>query len=341
MWWVFSRDSGRRTARKKKRRLSTPIGARTPTADGTPVTKRIDYGSPGSDGMEDDDSQDIVGSSQVSEGGRSSIGGGFPRPKKIDFGHYAVATSEPDVEPVERETPVIYGGPPESQGTPSHSQHYGGFSQDEMDFLTPLDQPVMHLSHPTTPSPLKKRHRRSSSADLAPNDEVQTLAHDMTHMDVVRHARHPPPSFSGDSMPSPMDADPDTLFSPPADVALLGTSAFIANGKRKLARPPRYVQAGFVLGAMRCLQFCMMMILQRRNTARVGRDIYKSVRSAAAVGLGQEETTAAEAPVVPVRLGWRWSWQWSHRACVKVSDRVRRTRGWYRAKLPWSLLFAD
>lgn len=246
------RDSARQTARKKKRGLSTPgSAARTPDE---PVKKRIDYDSPsadtpmGEDKDEDDDSQDIVGSSQASDGVRTPL---YPRPKKIDFSHYASQHSEPDVEPASRlfqsnappappaSQSSVFGGTID-RGTPTYSQRYSSyaFSQDEMDFLTPLDQPVMHLSHPTTPSPLKKRHRRSTSVDLIRDEEVQHITHDMTHME-VRRAGQPLPSISTDSLPSPVAQEPGDLLSPPVDVAMLGTSAFIANGKRKLVRPPR------------------------------------------------------------------------------------------------------
>lgn len=215
------------------------------------MQKRIDYDSPsadtpmGEDHAEDDDSQDIVGSSQASDAARTPL---HPRPKKIDFSHYASQRSEPDVEPAGRlfqpgapasQTTSVFGGTVD-RGTPSYSQRYGGyaFSQDEMDFLTPLDQPVVHLSAPTTPSPLKKRHRRSPSVDVLRDGDVQQVTHDMTHME-VRRAGQPLPSISTDSLPSPVAQDPAELLSPPIDAAALGSSAFIANGKRKLARPPR------------------------------------------------------------------------------------------------------
>lgn len=240
-----SRDSGKLTARKKKRALvTTPVALRTPVANSSQgsdgVAKRISYDSPLDTPMqnadkqeqqEDEDSQGFVGSSQPSTPFT------YPRAKKIDFSHYESQSGEPDVEPASRAqlmTPThgaVFGGGID-HGTPGFSQRNSAYSQDDMDFLTPLDQPVMHLSHPTTPSPLKKRHRRSSSADMR-DEDVQRVTNDMTD---VRLARNPPPSFSTDSMPSPMA--PDVTLSPAPDSTPL-VSSFLANGKRKLPRPPR------------------------------------------------------------------------------------------------------
>jgi hypothetical protein len=141
------------------------------------VQKRIDY-----DVMDDESSEEpMLGASQG------------PRPKKIDFTGCSSQRSEPDLEP--QHTPVRFGLPPTSQGcyTPMHQ-----YSQDDMDFLTPRDQPVVPLSNPTTPSPLKKRPRLNSGADVVQEEQVQNLTQDMTHMD-VRHARRGPPSFSSQS----------------------------------------------------------------------------------------------------------------------------------------------
>lgn len=155
------------------------------------VQKRIDY-----DVMDDESSEEpMLLASQGSERGLR------PKPKKIDFTACSSQRSEPDWEPANTHTPVRFGLPPTSQGsytpgmaTPMQQQ----CSQDDMDFLTPRDQPVIPLSNPTTPSPLKKRPRLSSGADVVQEEQVQNLTQDMTHMD-VRHARRGPPSFSSQS----------------------------------------------------------------------------------------------------------------------------------------------
>ncbi|KAI9905385.1 hypothetical protein PsorP6_014353 [Peronosclerospora sorghi] len=146
------------------------------------VQKRIVY-----DVLEDESSEErMFFASQSSDIHR-------PKPKRIDFPVCTSQRSEPDLEPTH--TPVRFGLPRTSQGyyTPMHQ-----YSQDDMDFLTPRDQPVIPLSNPTTPSPLKKRPRLNSVADLIKEEQVQNLAEDMTHMD-VRRANSGPPSFSSQS----------------------------------------------------------------------------------------------------------------------------------------------
>lgn len=153
-----------------------------------PVQKRIDY-----DVMDDESSEEpMLLASQSSDSGRR------PKPKKIDFTACSSQRSEPDLEPTH--TPVRFGLPPTTQGcyTPGMATPMHQYSQDDMDFLTPRDQPVIPLSNPTTPSPLKKRPRLNSDADVVQEEQVQNLTQDMTHMD-VRHARRGPPSFSSQS----------------------------------------------------------------------------------------------------------------------------------------------
>ncbi|GMF41944.1 unnamed protein product [Phytophthora fragariaefolia] len=149
-----------------------------------PVQKRIDY-----DVMDDESSEEPVPAAPL---------GLRPRPKKIDFTACSSQRSEPDWEPAH--TPVRFGLPPTSQGsyTPGLATPMQQCSQDELDFLTPRDQPVIPLSNPTTPSPLKKRPRLNSGADVVQEEQVQDLTQDMTHME-VRHARSGPPSFSSQS----------------------------------------------------------------------------------------------------------------------------------------------
>ncbi|KAG7390020.1 Mitosis inhibitor protein kinase wee1 [Phytophthora pseudosyringae] len=153
------------------------------------VQKRIDY-----DVMDDESSEEpMLLASQTSESSAKR-----PRPKKIDFTGCSSQRSEPDLEPTH--TPVRFGLPPTSQGyyTPGMGTPMQQYSQDDMDFLTPRDQPVIPLSNPTTPSPLKKRPRLSSGADMIQEEQVQDLTQDMTHMD-VRHARKGLPSLSSQS----------------------------------------------------------------------------------------------------------------------------------------------
>ncbi|KAG6967192.1 hypothetical protein JG687_00004406 [Phytophthora cactorum] len=157
--------------------------------DPVPIQKRIDY-----DVMDDESSEEpMLLASQSSDSGARR-----PRPKKIDFTGCSSQRSEPDFEPTH--TPVRFGLPPTSQGyyTPGMATPMQQYSQDDMDFLTPRDQPVIPLSNPTTPSPLKKRPRLSSGEDMIQEEQVQNLTQDMTHMD-VRHARKGLPSFSSQS----------------------------------------------------------------------------------------------------------------------------------------------
>lgn len=227
----------RETARKKR---EPSTANRIANTDFEPVTKRIDYDSDSS-GMVDDESSEANSASQNSE---VAFNPHTPKPKKIDF---SSQRSEPDGEPIE-----VYGGGPYGRSVVSSQQgsflenlsapHYGRmYSQDDMDFLTPLDQPVMHLSHPTTPSPLKKRQRRNEEdddndlfgVDRIREEEVQNLTQDMTHMDVChRMGVQPPPSFSSDSMPSPRHFLPPT----PHKFAETPSKSFLP-GKRRKSRP--------------------------------------------------------------------------------------------------------
>ncbi|CAH0492589.1 unnamed protein product [Peronospora farinosa] len=148
--------------------------------DDEPIQKRINY-----DMMDEESSEEplLQCISQNSDSGRR------PKPKKIDFTACSSSQrSEPDLEPMH--TPVRFGVPLTNQScyTPMHQ-----YSQDEMDFLTPRDQPVIPLSNPTTPSPLKKRPRLNSQVELIQEEPVQNLTQDMTHMD-VRHVRKGRPS---------------------------------------------------------------------------------------------------------------------------------------------------
>lgn len=243
--FMARRDIVRETARKKRE----PSAAnRIANADVEPVAKRIDYDSDSS-GMVDDESSEANSASQNSEGVAFNSNPHTPKPKKIDF---SSQRSEPDGEPIE-----VYGGGPYGRSVVSSQQgsflenlsapHFGRgmYSQDDMDFLTPLDQPVMHLSHPTTPSPLKKRQRRNEEGDDGNDlfgvdrireEEVQNLTQDMTHMDVDACHRlgvQPPPSFSSDSMPSPRHFLPPT----PHKFATETPSKSFLPGKRRKSRP--------------------------------------------------------------------------------------------------------
>lgn len=192
-----------RTSQKKRASVAkTPPPKHVAEPDEKAITKRIDY-----DSSDMEDSPGLVPSSQnsdmdVARPVRVAV---TPNPtKRIDFRVISSQQSseEPDGEP---STPsvVVTGGRyatshvngrppsgfsqssfPDSMGAAPSTPGFGRmYSQDDMDFLTPLDQPVMHLSHPTTPSPLKKRVRRSDSIELIRKD-VQNLTQDMTHMDV-------------------------------------------------------------------------------------------------------------------------------------------------------------
>lgn len=208
----------RETARKKR---GPSAANRIANVDVEPVTKRIDYDSDSS-GMMDDESSEANSASQSSDVAFAHAH--TPKPKKIDF---SSQRSEPDGEPIE-----IYGGGPYGRSVVSSQQgtflenlsapHFGApmYSQDDMDFLTPLDQPVMHLSHPSTPSPLKKRQRRNEEGDdnsdlfgvdRIREEEVQNLTQDMdVCMRMGGGVLQPPPSFSSDSVPSPRHFLPPT-----------------------------------------------------------------------------------------------------------------------------------
>lgn len=185
--------------------VRTPPPKNATAQEDEAITKRIDY-----DSSDMEDSPGLVPSSQNSDvDARTPSAAVTPNPtKRIDFRVLSgqQSSEEPDGEP---STPsvVVPGGRyattrvngrppsgfsqssfmdyhPDSMGVAPSTPGFGRmYSQDDMDFLTPLDQPVMHLSHPTTPSPLKKRARRSDSIELI-REEVQNLTQDMTHMDV-------------------------------------------------------------------------------------------------------------------------------------------------------------
>ncbi|KAL0591624.1 hypothetical protein ABG067_001225 [Albugo candida] len=101
----------------------------------------------------------------------------------------SVGSEEPDGEPfaskhcLKTSTSKIcseqrsQSSPKSTVSIPTQSSWSRLYSQcDELDFLTPQDQPVMHLSHPTTPSPLKKRHRRDYNASDSEQDEKMIAA---------------------------------------------------------------------------------------------------------------------------------------------------------------------
>ncbi|TYZ63341.1 hypothetical protein PybrP1_012880 [[Pythium] brassicae (nom. inval.)] len=227
----FAQDIVRETTRKKR---EPAAASRLTSEDVAPVTKRIDYDS-SSSGMEDEESsEDPSVASQASEPQQPRQHPPHPKPKKIDF---SSQRSEPDGEPYE--IPGAARSVVSSQqfldnlSAPPFDRMY---SQDEMDFLTPMDQPVLPLSHPTTPSPLKKRQRRNEAGDFVDQireEEVQNLTQDMTHMDVCHHLNSvpPPPSFSSDSMPSPRH------FLPPTPLALAETPARSFLPSKRRSRP--------------------------------------------------------------------------------------------------------
>ncbi|CAI5710257.1 unnamed protein product [Peronospora destructor] len=111
--------------------------------DDKPIQKRINY-----DIMDEESSDEPLMQciSQNSDSGRR------PKPKKIDFTACSSSQqSEPDLEPMH--TPVRFVLPLTTQNcyTPMHQ-----YSQDEMDFLTPRDQPVIPLE-----KKISRRKRRS------------------------------------------------------------------------------------------------------------------------------------------------------------------------------------
>ena len=57
-------------------------------------------------------------------------------------------------------------------------------SQDEMDFLTPQDQPVLHITNPNSPSPLKKRYRPTRFLGDNMEDDMMNLTQEMVVLDV-------------------------------------------------------------------------------------------------------------------------------------------------------------
>lgn len=204
----------------------TPPPKRTAAQEDEAVTKRIDY-----DSSDMEDSPGLVPSSQNSDmdtpkpARTPSTAAVTPNPtKRIDFRVRSgqQSSEEPDGEP---STPSVvvaggrYGRPPsgfsqssfvdyhpDSMGAAPSTPGFGRmYSQDDMDFLTPMDQPVMHLSHPTTPSPLKKRARRSDSIELI-REEVQNLTQDMTHMDVCPQLDTP----MAEQFESPLGLPPTT-----------------------------------------------------------------------------------------------------------------------------------
>jgi hypothetical protein len=249
------------------------------------IKKRIDYDDTSSldenDEDEDDEEDMMEDALSLSENGEAAHSTPTPqpvkrapasslvslvRPKRIDFGGICPSSqrSEPDVEPTNSTGSCVVETPGHqsdsvvraSSLSQSGSQYggyggysaYGGgmFSQDDLDFCTPADQPVIHMSHPTTPSPLKKRPRRSfgdeddDAAHLIQED-VQNLTDDMTHMDVRKlpgtemtgrvrggQALAPLPSFSSSS-----DSN-DLLLATPQRVLGL-PSAFKGRRKDSLA----------------------------------------------------------------------------------------------------------
>ncbi|OWZ07390.1 WEE protein kinase [Phytophthora megakarya] len=248
----FSQSTARKGGKLRKARRSLEASAKgnsfsSAMEDGedetVAVQKRIDY-----DVMDDESSEEpMLLASQSSDGGRR------PRPKKIDFTGCSSQRSEPDFEPLH--TPVRFGLPPTSQGyyTPGMGTPLQQYSQDEMDFLTPRDQPVIPLSNPTTPSPLKKRPRLNSGADVIQEEQVQNLTQDMTHMD-VRHARKGLPSFSSQSsmdMGSPQKVNVVVNAKrqrPNGDTSFLSEESYVnpfapepmtESGKKKISRRKR------------------------------------------------------------------------------------------------------
>jgi hypothetical protein len=181
---------------------------KNPDVEEGPVKKKIEHDTSSSGVMDDSDfhreSSDGNSASQSSD-----VSFTLPKPKRIDFSMCCSQKSEPDLEPPELTETFHFRRAdsqlsnsldiPMSSIPPSFSRMY---SQDDIDFLTPQDQPVRHLSHPTTPSPLKKRHRLSPSAGLMYKDDVQNLTQDMIQMDVCATAEHTPASKGKDAFDS-------------------------------------------------------------------------------------------------------------------------------------------
>ncbi|CAK4080389.1 unnamed protein product [Aphanomyces euteiches] len=108
----------------------------------------------------------------------------FARPKRISFS--PSQCSEPDHEPAaieeESESQLSHNqqNHPWSQDfAPSFSQMYS--QQSFCDFSTPQDQPVVHMSHPRSPSPVKKRPRTLPTVRLMPFDETNPLVDNETN----------------------------------------------------------------------------------------------------------------------------------------------------------------
>lgn len=185
------------------------------TEEGGLVKKRIDYDTSDSEAANDNSCESNEEDQATSQ--NSEMSDTLPQPKRIDFSMCSSQKSEPDGEPGEteaqslppRENPLFSKSASQvsfADGTTFSTSSFNRmFSQDDFDFCTPQDQPVMHLSHPTTPSPIKKRHRRLNEGQQHAREvEVQNLTQDMTHMDV--RARLGPPSLSStpsESGPSP------------------------------------------------------------------------------------------------------------------------------------------
>ncbi|KDO26309.1 WEE protein kinase [Saprolegnia parasitica CBS 223.65] len=98
--------------------------------------------------------------------------GDEPQPKRIDFNALLSQTqkSEPDHEQTPELEPPAYHPWSQDFGTaPCFSSMY---SQDAFcDFSTPQDQPVLHMSHPRSPSPVKKRPRTVPRLTVMPFNE--------------------------------------------------------------------------------------------------------------------------------------------------------------------------
>ncbi|RHY77180.1 hypothetical protein DYB34_003291 [Aphanomyces astaci] len=88
----------------------------------------------------------------------------FSMPKRISFS--PSQCSEPDGEPACDDDSQQQHPWSEDFAPPSFSQLYS--QQSFCDFSTPQDQPVVHMSHPRTPSPIKKRPRTIPSFQSMP-----------------------------------------------------------------------------------------------------------------------------------------------------------------------------
>nr|CCA13912.1 protein kinase putative [Albugo laibachii Nc14] len=169
--------NGRKTTRKRARQSTEAL--RTEDFDGV-VKKRIEYDTTSDS---DESKSERNATSQSSEDAPMSP----LTPTKIDLDDMkkaSMSSEEPDKEPFASKqkqrapSPKFYSeersqlSPKSTVTIPTQSSLSRLYSQcDEVDFLTPQDQPVMHLSHPTTPSPLKKRHRRDYNTSDSEQDE--------------------------------------------------------------------------------------------------------------------------------------------------------------------------